>query len=941
MKQSKNVPRVGRVSQSARRVSALVLAGALLGGSVVTTQLATGAVSQEAQAASEGPGIQISSAGVHAGGWWSTAGGLTYCAEPGALDPSGGQTDAGVVTALPAYSNQTWTGSGFSGTVSAPALTDPAILRQMNYILAKWGQTNDPGQSAAVSMAIWKLREVPGNTAYLQHIFGQINAQGQGGILTTADDFIREAQAEAVSVTPPASPLFVKTGNYKGILKAPAGTTSLVVTNGIFTSTGTNTVTVTDGQAHDFALEGRPSEADKWNRHYKMTINGTWSVNGTSGSLVLHQAGSIQQNLVTAAPPEKRTGNFEVVIIDPDRLFSPVFTSKVPKVTLKKGDLISDTLTVGVAAGSEEWFHYFDAKGARVYAPIKFVGEVFGPMLHKPAVSQDIPADVAKVGDVTFTATEGPKTYDTPTTLRADETGFYAIVWHVADTDQIPGLIYDESGKSSLPPKYFFADPYGLEDETQIVPTELNISTKLKKNMVTLADLSLTDTVTPTLVEGGWLQQDKARIPAKIRLTVYGTHTTPEQQASVPADAQEIARGFVDVNVPKQSHEAEPITIPFEAFKEFSGGTIQACLFDEDQAESAKGHFEETCDEYGVPAETFEFIKPKITTKALERAAVDGTMYDVGTVFDGDLPEGSTMGFTAFLRPVAGMEKYDTNWAPVLDENGNTVLWTQDEIDALSPEALCVVQPVAATERVPVSKEGDYKSPLVGVNSYGDIDWVEDTLIPHPETGEPVEWSRGMCGDKEEHTKIPEPEVTTQVQLEAGKPGDENWDNIIVKDLVIAEDSTATYEADVDVFFSADAKGPAVCTADTLVLELDKTVAVTGDGVYESEHYTLLDEWLNGRLDHVETLTKVDGDGTRTVIHTGKCGAENESSFPTKTPPPVPTPESPKLVQTGSGPMIGLSVLALVLMIGGGSLMIVRRRALAAASTEATQEQDE
>jgi hypothetical protein len=203
-----------------------------------------------------------------------------------------------------------------------------------------------------------------------------------------------------------------------------------------------------------------------------------------------------------------------------------------------------------------------------------------------------------------------------------DESGYYYWVWEVAETTQLPEV----RSAQLLAADYRFTDEFGLVEEGHVTATRLRWATELLSNEVKIEQLHVTDRLTVTLHGGAWLRDETgARIPARIRLSVYGSSQMPRQQSEVPAGAPEIARGFVEVNAPNRTVTSDPIVLP-----EGTRGwvTIRACLVAEDQQEEWRGYVEEWCDDYGVPAETARIVVPEalaITGGAgIEALAVGG-----------------------------------------------------------------------------------------------------------------------------------------------------------------------------------------------------------------------------------------------------------------------------------------------------------------------------
>lgn len=905
---------------------------ALLAALILTTGF-TGAglsISTPAHAISPGPGVWFVSAEDGAGAFQHSNGSLVYCAELGRAAAMSANPAMNATTSLPAFSVGSFMiGGNWFNDVSAPALSG-AGFTHMNYVLSHWGQTNDNAQAAAVQIAIWQLRAAGSSAGYQSALQFFRNGVGSG-VVARANQMIAEAQNSTAASSAPDDPrILVGSTPYSGTVVVDPGTTSLTITNGVFTQTGTNTITFSPAttSVRSIAFIGvPPADLNSWDRFYRVTVTGTYQYRVYGSMLYGRPGGSFDQGLVTAPVPQYRSGTYNAVYVDPDTIWSPTLTTAVPAKIVRKGASFSDVVTFGVAIGSNPWRTAQTAAGGTIYAPIVANGTLYGPFLADPALNPSaqppVGAPVAATASIRTSTDQGPGSYEVDVAGTSRETGYYSWVWNIEFDEQLRSVQSPITAEPSLPANYFFTDGFGQVTEGQVTPMELNISTSLKDNQVTLADLQLEDVVTPTLVDGGWLQGNGGRMPVTVRLTAYGQNGDVERQASPPAEAEQIATTTVTVDTPRAGHDAPAMQISLADFKRFDGGAVQACVRDADQPAEYRGFVVETCDDYGAPGEVFSFVKPAVTTKAQSTGSLGELIHDSAIVSEADLPAGSTIGATAYLRPVAGQFKYDTNWQPILDAAGDPTVWTQDEIDAISPDTLCEVQPVGRTTRVPATTRGEYQLPGIRAGSEGSgIDWVEDTEIPDPVTGDPVEWSRGKCGVAEEYTDLPTPKVSTQVHLAEAKPTDTNHDNIIVKDLMdVTTDSLYEYEAVVEAFYTADEKAQPLCDVSEKVWT-SAAVKITGAGTFQTNSYRVSDVVRagseQGRLDHVEQLIRIDkATGDREVVAVGECGAETESTI-IRNPPPLSI--------TGGQSMVVAGVLGVALLLGGAVLFTARRQ---------------
>lgn len=932
-----------------RRASALLLTGLLVTGGVSVGGMLYSVPA--ANAVELGAGVWFGG-DVGAGSFKHSNGTIVYCAELGKATVMGNNPAMGATSSLPAYHTATYMISGQTFTDVGTGALSGTALKQFNYVLSHYGSTNDNAQAGAVQIALWKIRSAGSTQGYKDALAYMENGVG-GSVVSRANSMIAEAANGDEAANAPGDPRIIPGATpYTGTVIADPGTTKLTLGNAVFTTTGTNTVTFPGGAKGEVQVPfvGQPPlNAESWDRHYRVTVKGSYEYTASSPNVLYGTPGGLGQGLVSSPAAVKKTGDYDAVYIDPDTIWSPELSTQVPSDFVKKGESFSDTVTFAVAKGSNAWRYGINSAGQKRYAPITAKGTLYGPFLSDPADNPSATppknAPIAATAEVTTGPQKGPGTYEVTSAGKSKETGYYSWVWNIEFAGQAKSVTNPSRSDPSIPKNYFFTDGFGKAAEGQVTPTDLELSTNLKSDTVTLDKLTLTDVVDSKLVEGGWLQAGGKRIPATVRLTAYGQNGPIEQTPLPPTGAKEIARTTVVLNGPKEQVESPEMKISLEDYKAFEGGAVQACIVDEDQPEASRGFFTETCDDYGAKNEVFKFVKPAITTKAQEKGSLEELANDTAIVKDSDLPEGSTIGATAYLRPKTGDFRYDENWKPVLGEDGKPVKWTQEMIDAIDPAALCEVQPVGKTERIPAKNQGEYPLPGIVVKSEGSgIDWVEDTEIPHPENGEPVEWSRGKCGVENEYTPIPKPGVSTKAHLSEGFPTDTNWDNVIVKDLAVSKDSRFSYEATVDAFWTKDAKATPRCDVKEKVWT-SKTIQITGSGEFATNKYKIRDVTKTdkgGRLDHVEKLIRVEKEtGKRTVIAEGECGAVTESTTVNERPvtpvPPTTPPKTPLAVTGGADLGIVGAAAAALLALGAGAVFYSRRRRLAHAPAVAEE----
>lgn len=911
----------------ARAITAMLLAGLVVASGVSSTALMS--ASSPAQAIEFGPGISTADSGF-VGSYWHADGSQVYCIELGRVALMGNNPTMSTVTSLPAFATMSfgpWSG-GAMMEVSAPGFSGTG-LGYMNYVMGKWGSTADSTQAAAVQLAIWKLRAAGSSAGYQQYL-AWYGAQAPAAD-ALADSMIAEAQAQHGAATAPADPRIWVNTPYQGVVEADPGTTSLTIENGIFTATGTSTITFDPALSAtaQVPFQGRPPLVDgAWDRYYRVTVTGTYRYVVAGDNVAYGNPGTspLDQGVTHAGDFEVREGSYSAVYLDPDTLWSPVLSTQVPSVFVPEGQRFGDTVTFDVAASSATWRVGYTTSGEPRFAPITATGILYGPFLSDPALNPQatppVGAPVAARATVTTSTSQGPGSYPVVSDEVSSEPGYYTWVWDIAWEDQLGSVQAPVNGDPSIPEHYFFTDGFGQATEGQITPSNVRFTTELSATQVTIGD-SFTDAISVYLVSGGWLQDSAGgRTAFTLRGTVYGLDEEPVQQASAPEDTEVLSTTFLTVNAPGQTFESDPIQVPVATGATWL--TVQWCLLDADQTEAAAGKAAQWCDDFGVPAESARVLRPEVTTQAQSEAAVLGTMRDTAIV-DGAVPNPDVatteVDFTAYLKPVAGEPKHDETWELILDDTGDPVLWTADE--AADPAAVCEAQPVGRTERVPVTGTGMVVSPELEARTAGTVYWVEELFIT-PEGGQEFSAHRGACGLPNETTAVVEPTVTTKATREA-VVGEEISDTAIVSGPLAVRDEVR-YEVTFEAYHRAEgtttAPDETLCTPGTRVWESSEATPVTAAGEYRSESWRTGAEHV-GEILWVETLwrtVETDEGEIRTEVHRGRCGQVDEI---TQVTPPVP----PVLSVTGAGfPLLLLGGVAGVLLFGGAVLMVVRRR---------------
>ncbi|WP_449278634.1 hypothetical protein [Leucobacter sp. GX24907] len=739
-------------------VTVFALVVALVASLVPGTHGVLGIPEAPAHAATKGHYIDFN--GLIVGNFLSSDGRTyVYCIEPGADEPVSNQTAPVRTDTLPGYRNDdgepwtNWTGSVWDGPVRGEA------VRQMNYVMWVHGRTTNAEQAAVVQFAVWTLRRGPGTSAWLDHHIAWLRQHGHGAIIDRANALVEEAKREAVVTPIEPGPLEIESSYTAddsgrtaatGSVDYPAWTSELQIDGGSFDSGGVSH-RVTNEQA------GRVSwsadlHPENWQRFADVSISAEWSRETVSwpAEIMLHPPiQTSEQTLGLGISPvvERHERSLDAVEARFDTRFSPVLSTEVPARFVPRGAAFRDRVDIQVAEDATPWASRVGADGKVEFAPIIADGVLYGPFVAPPGEADLPPAGAPVTARARIDASDGPGSYSVSTSERADESGYYSWVWTIREPDQHPEV----RSAGLIEPGYEFADRFGLVQEGQVVPTRLRWNTELLDHEVFLDNMTLVDRVSVSLHDGAWLRDESGdRVPATLKLTVFGSDQKPQRSAEVPEDAVEVAETTVTVSAPHETVESAPIALPFETR---GWVTVRTCLVAEDQPESARGLVEEWCDDFGIPSETARIRPPEVTTQAQPEGTVGKTIRDTALVTE-RVPADSTLGFSFYLRPEVGEFKYDESWRPVRDGKGKRIRWTAEEIAALDQQELCLAQPVATTARIDVPKAGEYQSPKVRARSAGTGFWVEDLTTRHPDTGETVELHRGRCGIANERTVV-------------------------------------------------------------------------------------------------------------------------------------------------------------------------------------------
>lgn len=808
-----------------------------------------------------------------------------YCIEPGIPSPvTGTDLDRGYQSSI--------VSEGPSRGQNTRTLTATTLAR-INLLVSKYGQTSSNSQAAMVAIAVEQVANPAAHAAKMSP-WGwnyYLNFPWPSG-WTAALNQINAYVAEANNYNPTlgggsASMTFQvdARNNYEGTLTiatlspGTGVTGTIVLTNGVFTATGSDTFSgpITAGMALD--IYGVPPEGQP---DYKIAANGTFTAPGAGG-----YAGEI--HLIENSAGRQRIGgpgpidpiNFTAFAEDPfDRatVFAPIVTTHVANKYVAAGDTFTDVLTFGTADIELEgenpgdpsvtihnpWYQTESGEYVRVAAQ----GTLYGPFTSEPVESASPPpgAPVAATATVTTTSTAGPTTtYPATTAATATTAGYYTWVWtinYLGQPIETPPYLVDD---------YSFADRFGQVAETHILPAGIEAVSQVSVAEIPLSG-TMTDTLTVSVVPGSAWLADSTGTPIPITFRgeawLWPGPDAPAVSATVPSGASLLDSVTFTTNAPG-AFVSPPVTAPSAG-----GGWVSWVwsIRTVDQPPALQGLVSEWADEFGLPAETTQLLTPTVSTVAVDEVALGEPAHDVATV-GGTLPAiNPSLTFAAYLQPDFG-----------------PATCTTAAYDSIA-------SPIEVTEL------GEYRSPEVIFTTAGTYFWVE-TLWSHD--GQIIH--QGDCGAANETTLVHQVIVTT-VAVDAIVLGQDAFDTAYVR---------GTPPAGSYLEFAAYLQSDDVATCDATTLAFTSTpVMLAGPGEYQSPSARFTQP---GTYFWVEYLY----DSTDTLLHAGECGAVTEI-----------TAVSPPLVVTGydsaSGALLA-GVAALLTLIGLGGLIIVRRRRAATA----------
>lgn len=821
----------------------------------------------------------------------SSTGQYVYCLDSSLTVPFGEEAAPTQVSSVPANPN-----------VTNAVDMGPDAAGRSNFIISTWGQTTDDLQSAAVYIALLAYQKAGGWNEAVTY------AGGNQDVINLAASMFQQSQAITIggsgsgqvtgngvlTVDPQNS--YVGTVNINGTAGANV---TITLTNGVFDSTGTNTLSNATSNT-DYAIHGVPPTDD--GAPYK--ISGTFTLKAGSGSvwpatinLYTYSEGAQRMAGALGAVNTEQTvnGSFS----DPQNrttVFLPIV--KTTAVTfVKKGESFTDAWHFGTqpdASGLNNGWYRSASSGN--YAQITADATIFGPFKEQPAEAPDAPAGAPVAAHATQTTDLkiGPtQPYTVKSDTVAKESGYY--VWQTAISDTRQTDLF----KKLIPSPYSWKDAFGQTVESSIVPMTITGSTKVKAPEVALSGVP-GDTASISN-DGIWLQKDGKNIPVTVKWDAYWDKTIdgPKQVPASQIPAAAVKLGTVTQTVDKPSDIKTPDTAKDTGFTAPAAGTGSIVWVLHIDAADNAGMVEDWSDDYGVPSEIQKIAQPTTKTQATPGAKPGTDTKDTAEV-GGTLPaNGAELTFQQYEVPM------------VKDATGKWV------INAPKGTAAGDLSWVCTTDNEKYSnvgkgqvivKTGKYDSPNVKITEGKKYLWVEKLWsVPSKEGDKPQLIAEGKCGVPTETTFGLV--VTTKAQTsDASSPTPTLHDTGVIKGYVPEGGKVVV-----------DAYRGEQCTADTKIWT-SKDIALAGgyfpDGFeFTTDTFKVESSYNASTVSFWEKVYDASG----RLVAQGGCNMPDETVK-------VPAAEIP-LAHTGGdvAPWIAAGSVV-VLLAAAGIYLAVRRR---------------
>ena len=805
---------VGDPPKRGRLLAVLSVAVAMLlafGGLFVATQ--------PAHAGSRGVGYDIGQGFL--GAYRADDGRQAYCIDLGANVPFSPTSGPSTVTSLDGLSRQQ--------------------LAELNYVMARWGQSGDPNITSAVAMFVWSVAD-PG--VYNSHgMSGDAYyvARAPSGARPTILGLLAQMRAEApaYAVTDPSLTLSIAmAGQYAGTLTVathPSHLSGTAILSGAVFSDGSTARTLGAGQ---FGITGTPADGAPW---YQIGASMSVAAEGYGAKVDLYTAGAGEQRIIAsvAGAPGNLSASTQTSPIDLD--FQPVIGTQVASRYVAQGNLFVDELTVSVTKGT-----WTNLDGRRI--PITATGALYGPFAEQPTEADSPPlgAQVAGVEELTLA---GAGDYTSAGTITAPSSGFYTWVW-VIDKDAQGDLARYLTGS--------YTDRFGQVTETSVVPLRPKAVSTAEQHLVVPGD-PLTDRLVVSSVNGPWLEVDGEPIPVVLEGTLYQVPGTRPAAQNAAVDPDAVPIGTVTVTATGPGNYISPVvTAPAAGFVTWVWQIKKAS-----QPEWVRDYLAaDWSDDYGVPAESTSVRWPVHTTSELREYNVHpgGRAFDIVTV----------SGFPADHGGFHG----DGYWLPDVDQLVHTVYGPFADDGVLTDDLELADAPVLTRITTP-ARNGVYRL------GYEDRDGITPTepgyyvVVTSFAGDDRVRPYTSSPADILERFFVPPatPPVTPPMVITQATPAalvGEPFGDLALVQGTIPEGASLVFRA----YGPIPDGGLAACEEASYVSE---PIPVSQPGVYRSGE-TSVDE--PGSVYWVETLYDADGD----VLVEGTCGAPGETTVVTGQP---------------------------------------------------------
>lgn len=738
-----------------------------------------------------------------------------YCVEVVMGEPTGQAWFDGRTTVLP----------GRLGLLNSWG--NPHGMRQMNYLIDRYGQTGDAWTSAAVQLTVWRMREnfLSGNPMLNQKVAILQSSQQGRSLIARSDQLYADAKANAkaptaaptvsgaLSIAPDPSG---KAGRFR--VAYPKGTVTLSVTGGKFVRNGASTLAVSAATASARYVDSGPGAT-------KVQVSGSWKTVGTPGwepMLDVYNtstaSGGVGQRVAVATGKSAvptRQGDFKAVSVVPPPPPAPPVASSQAQPSAEVGGLMTDELRV--RAQSKTTLAMWPNATASFTAYLM------------PAVAAP-----------KYTAAWAPVLGEAYEMQREDEvTG--EPLWHVWWANAQGEALLDIEGN----PIPMMGEDGVLTSGEAADGTEYPVAQLDETGAPLVGDdgVPLVHTVKEPMLE-------ERRDPVL---------WTEAELAGMSENERCLAQPVF--------HEAG-IAVPGTGNFSSSATTVRSTgTVHWVERVHSRGELvhEGTC---GLSNETTRINQPGVVTKAPAELMIGETAYDTATVSGELVPNVKyTIRFEAYRAPELNGEAppepsctaqnivFRSERLPVTQpgtvrspgftirsDHGVTLWWVETlEIEdalgrqvlhrgtcGLEDETTHIGQPTVQTQATPRAVVGDYIS---------DAAILEGSFV----TNEGASWELSFQGFR---ATLPEAEAESDSSAESGEPAPQT--------------TTAT------------------CDAANLLFEVP-AVAVEGPGSVSSAPVLTRPEW-RGEIWWVETLWLIQ-DGTRTAFVTGECGLTNETTF--------------------------------------------------------------